>query len=258
MTAFEDLLVSRGVGEYAAFLLPHLRDGMTLLDCGCGPASITYGLAQRLTEGAVIGLDFAEDSQEARDYARQTGVRNLTFVRGDINALPFPEGTFDAVLAHSLIEILREPAVALAEVRRVLKPGGVVGFAAVGYGGLIVEGPSAETLQQFYRLKEQYWERCLNAEPRRGRHLRSFLIDAGFRDVEASARYVSYGTGGRVRQFGEDRAAESEDRAFRECVIGLGLADEAALRAMASAWRGWGASSAAFLAFPWCSAVGWK
>ena len=45
--SYLDLLRRRSAAEYAAFLLPHLGDGVVLLDCGCGPASITYGLAER-------------------------------------------------------------------------------------------------------------------------------------------------------------------------------------------------------------------
>src|SRR5262249_34603750 len=54
----------RTAEEAAAFLLPSLRPGMRLLDVGCGPGSITRGLAERVAPGEVIGLDLSKDTLE--------------------------------------------------------------------------------------------------------------------------------------------------------------------------------------------------
>src|SRR3712207_7497709 len=53
-------------------------------------------------------------------------------------ALPFPDGAFDAVLAHLVLMHLREPVRALAEIRRVLRPGGVVAVRDVDFGAQLV------------------------------------------------------------------------------------------------------------------------
>jgi SAM-dependent methyltransferase len=186
------------------------------------------------------------------------GTENLGFLRGDINRLPFAGDTVDAVLAHSLVEILPDPLPSLGEARRVMKPGAVIGLAAVDYGGVILSGPGADVLARFYALKEAYWQHCAGAEPRRGRALRRYLVEAGFREVEASARYVSYGTPERVRLFGDDRARKCEEPSFARCAVARKLVDAKTLEDMAAAWRTWGSSTAGFMAFPWCTAVGWK
>lgn len=55
----------RGAADSAAYLLAHLRAGMDLLDVGCGPASITADLAERVAPGRVVGLDAAAGALEA-------------------------------------------------------------------------------------------------------------------------------------------------------------------------------------------------
>jgi len=255
---FEDLFRTRALSEYGAFLLPSLRDDMTLLDCGCGPGSMAYELADRLHRGRVVGLDRDDGFRAAMDYARSHPRPNLAFVRGDVERLPFGDETFDAVFAHSLVEMLARPVEALRELRRVLKTGGVAGVAAVDYGGVLIGGEVVAALERFYALKEEVWRNVWRSEPRRGRLLRSFLVEAGYRDVVASARYVPYGTPDAVRVFGEDRARECDREAFARDAIAAGLTDEAELAAMAAAWRSWGASPGTFLAFPWGNAVARK
>ena len=50
-------MLARNAGSQAAFLLPHLRTGTRVLDVGCGPRSITVGLAEAVAPGEVVGLD---------------------------------------------------------------------------------------------------------------------------------------------------------------------------------------------------------
>src|SRR5690348_16716096 len=78
----------RTAEEAAAFLLPELRPGMRLLDVGCGPGSITRGLAERLVPGQVIGLDLSRDTLEAaRREAAARGLDNLSYEEGSVYEL---------------------------------------------------------------------------------------------------------------------------------------------------------------------------
>ena len=117
----------RSLEENAAFLLPHLAKDMRLLDCGCGPGSISLDFASYLSEGQVVGVDI-ESSQvgKARARAEEKGIQNATFLQGDIYALPFEEGSFDVVFTHAVIWALPDPMRALRELKRVLKPGGIL------------------------------------------------------------------------------------------------------------------------------------
>jgi ubiquinone/menaquinone biosynthesis C-methylase UbiE len=118
----------RRTGQVASFLAPHLRAGMRLIDCGCGPGSITIDLARIVAPGEVVGIDRRQASlSDARTFARERGVANVAFEVANVYQLPFPDRSFDAAFACALLQHLAAPLAALKEIRRVLKPGGVIG-----------------------------------------------------------------------------------------------------------------------------------
>jgi len=141
-SAEQERMGHRTATRSVGFLLPHLRPGMRVLDAGCGPGSITVGLAAAVALGEVIGLDRAERQlMVACERAVEAGVGNVRFVRGDVYALPFPDGAFDAVLAHALLKHLRDPLTALKEFHRVLALDGIVGIADLDWGTLLSPTP---------------------------------------------------------------------------------------------------------------------
>src|SRR5262249_59249590 len=108
---------------------------MRLLDVGCGPGSITRGLAERVAPGEVIGLDLSKDTlEDARRDAAARGLTNLKFQEGSVYALPFADGVFDVVYAHQVFQHLRERDAALREMLRVLRSGGLAAIRAVDLG----------------------------------------------------------------------------------------------------------------------------
>jgi SAM-dependent methyltransferase len=92
--------------------------GTQVLDVCCGPGMLVAGALER--EAKAVGLDF---SAQAIELARGL-VPKGTFEQGDAQALPFPDGSFDAVLCGYGIMHLPEPAAAMREMLRVLRPGG--------------------------------------------------------------------------------------------------------------------------------------
>jgi len=257
---FIERIKLRSAENYAQFLLRRLETGSIILDCGCGPGTITVGLAVHASSPkAVIALDRDPEAfRSALDYIRREPLSHVRFLAGDAFCLPFRDCSFDAVLAHSMLETLSGPLGALREMHRVLRPGGALGAASVEYGGLLISPDPSGLLQRFYEIRERIWLADGIAFPRRGRQLRSLLNAGGFHPVEASARYVSYGTTGAVRQFGGERAIECKSDELTDAVLTRGLADRATLRKMAGAWTAWSADPNAFLAFAWCDAIGWK
>jgi len=78
----------------------------------------------------------------------------------------------DAVLGHSVLEALDRPGDALDEMRRVLRPGGIVAVASVEYGGLVLAGPDAPLLRRFY---DRYQRRLGRSDAdRQSDHIGSF------------------------------------------------------------------------------------
>src|SRR6266516_4788675 len=86
---------SRTAERCCAFFRQHVQTRARILDCGCGPGSITVGLAQWAPDGQTVGIDLsAEQLDGARALARDLGVMNVEFRQGDIFALPFADGSF--------------------------------------------------------------------------------------------------------------------------------------------------------------------
>src|SRR5579875_3599083 len=115
----------RSVENSAAYLLPRLAPDARVLDVGCGPGTITVGLAASVPDGHVVGLDAApEVLDEARALPEATARGNLRFEVGDVYDLGFADESFDVVHAHQVLQHLADPIRALAEMRRVCRAGG--------------------------------------------------------------------------------------------------------------------------------------
>lgn len=97
--------------------------GGTVLDVGCGPASITASLARAVGEdGLVLGVDLSE-AMLARAVRGGWGPQ-VGFLRVDAQRLPLRDETVDAVVSIAVLQLIPDPAAALAEMARVLRPGG--------------------------------------------------------------------------------------------------------------------------------------
>ena len=245
---------TRSAAEYADFILPRIGGGDRVLDVGCGPGSITLGLARVAAQATGVDVDDQEFT-DARAYAAERDIDNVEFRAGSIYELPFDDASFDVCTLFSMLETLDDPLAGLAEARRVVRSGGLIGASSIEYGGLILHGPDEALLRRFYELRLQIWEAQGDVQFHRGRELRSLLLRAGFVDVEAGVTSFSYGTEERVRAFGLGRAADCRDERFTESIATYGLADAAELNDLEGAWLRWSESLDAFAAFAWGRAV---
>ena len=120
---------------------------MRVLDVGCGPGSITVGLAGVVAPAPLVGIDVAAQVGRARDLAGEHGVMNALFGVANLYCLPFPNASFDAVFAHTVVMGLLEPVRALTELRRVLRPGGIIGLRDADVGTEVIF-PTSPLLEQ--------------------------------------------------------------------------------------------------------------
>jgi len=248
---------ARTAEREAAFFLSQLREGMRLLDMGCGSGSITVGLAAAVAPGEVVGIDVEPAVIErARGRAEDGAVPNLSFEVGSAYALPFPDGTFDAVFAHTLLQHVRDAPTVLRQARRVLKPGGVIGLREGDWGTWVIAPPS-DAIEQAIALYLRLWEHN-GGNPRVGRLHRTLLHDAGFPRSVASGTTLTAGTTTATHTFADFAADIVESPSFVEQVAALGWADKGALDTLARGCRTWGDQPGAFSTLVMCETVGWR
>ena len=124
---FQKMLARRSSAICATHLLPHLQSGLRLLDLGCGPGTISVGLADAVAPGELHGIDMeASQIEMARAAASAGGHENAHFRVGDATALPYEDASFDVVHCHALLTHVPDTQAVLAEAKRVLKPGGLM------------------------------------------------------------------------------------------------------------------------------------
>ncbi len=186
---------SRDAEVFAAFLLPHLKPGMSLLDCGCGPGGITLGFRSRLGDGQLVGIDISEEQVElAKGAALDAGLDDVTFRTGDVYELPFEESAFDIVFSHTLLEHLSRPLDALVDMKRVLKPGGLLAVKNGDRGGRIV-APESPLLSRVLKLHESLAEKG-GTDMNVGRMQHRLVRQAGFEQVTTTTSTHFYDSAG--------------------------------------------------------------
>lgn len=137
-------LARRNAARDASYLLPHLKPGTRVLDVGCGPGSISLGLAAAVAPGELYGIDMAQSQIDiATSAAHEVGLSNCNFQVADLMALPFPDDHFDVVHCCHVLMHIPDTQSALAEMSRVLRPGGL--FGAKEPLGCLSWSPTLET-----------------------------------------------------------------------------------------------------------------
>jgi ubiquinone/menaquinone biosynthesis C-methylase UbiE len=255
--AVVNLYARRNVLNDAGFLTPYLKTGMDLLDCGCGPGTITIGLAEAVSPGQVVGVDIdPKQVQLAQLNASQKGFENVRFQVADAREIPFPDASFDVVFANAVLAYYPAPEHLLDEMRRVLRPGGLIGVREPDFGGVLIS-PACEGLQYSHNLYEKVAQHN-GGDWRRGRTVRSLLHRTHFQRCEGSANCEFYGTPEAIQAIAETEARRIETAAPYRQAVELGFTDPRTLEQAAGEIRDWGRCPDAFLARTWCAAIGWK
>jgi len=241
----------------AHYLLPQLRPGMRLLDIGCGPGTITTGLARAVAPGEVVGIDLVPDViATAAQHLVESGITNARFEVASVYELPYEDASFDVVHAHQVLQHLAGPVEAAREAFRVLKPGGLFAVRDADYA----------TMQAYPRLPEiDTWRDLYHAVATRnaaeadaGRRLPSWLREAGFEDIESSGDAVVFADPDSVRNWGESWADRILYSSIAEQALEYGLATRADLEAISEGWRRWSTTPDAVFMYVNIQSVGVK
>ncbi|MFJ3492714.1 methyltransferase domain-containing protein [Streptomyces sp. NPDC086091] len=229
----------RTAANSAAYLLGSLTPAQRVLDVGCGPGTITADLAALVPEGRVTGVDHAPDIlDQARATAAGRGLDNVDFGVADVHALDFPDGTFDVVHAHQVLQHVGDPVQALREMRRVTRPGGIVAVRDSDYAAM-TWFPASAGLDGWLELYRRV-ARANGGEPDAGRRLKSWALEAGFTDVRATSSTWTFSTAEERAWWSGLWADRTVASAYAARATEGGHATEAQLRVVSEAWREWG------------------
>lgn len=232
----------------AAGLLPLLRPGLDLLDVGCGPGTITVDLASRVAPGRTTGIDRADEVvAQARAYADGRAVA-VDFRVGDAYALPFDDASFDVVHAHQVLQHVADPVGVLTEMRRVLRPDGLLAVRDSDYS-CFAWAPLDPRLTRWLQMYDAVARRN-GGEPNAGRFLKGWALRAGFRDVQATSSTWTYADAESCAWWGGLWADRCRFSSFGEQAIAYGCATPEELASIADAFLAWAAKPDAVFVVP--------
>ena len=234
---------TRTAASSAAYLLPHLRPTMRLLDVGCGPGSITADLAEHVAE--VVGID---RSEAVLAEAGETAPDNVTYAVGDAYAIDAPTASFDVVHAHQVLQHLTDPVAALREMARVCRSGGLVAVRDADYAAM-AWAPCVPALDQWNDLYHRVaWSN--GAEPDAARHLKGWVMDAGLDLVSVGASTWVWSASDDVAWWAGMWAERVVASALAEQAVRAGQATPADLQEIAHGFRDWASHPAALWIIP--------
>lgn len=166
--------------ELAFYRQCGLRDGLAIVECGCGPGFFLARLAERFPSGTFAGVEIDADlAAMAESKLSALGVRNFQVQHASITNTNLPANTFDFAFARLVLEHLPDPVAAVEELYRILKPGGKVVVIDNDFELHLVTYPRIPELQDLYAAY------CASREneggnPKIGRQLPGLLREGGF------------------------------------------------------------------------------
>lgn len=224
----------------AAYLLPHLRSDMRLLDIGAGPGTITMDLAQRVAEVTAVEKGEAELNL-SRELAVSRDIANVRFEAHDIHAMDIADNSYDVTHAHQVLQHVADPVQALREMRRVTRPGGLVAVRDADHLAFAwwPQIPELDEWMALYRPAA----RANGGEPDAGRRLYSWSRDAGFSEVHASSSTWCFATPSDRAWWGGMWADRIVESALATQLIDEGRATADDLQKISAGWRTWAESA---------------
>ena len=241
---------------FLPFLLPHLQEGMDILDAGCGVGSIALDLAPKVAPGRIFGVDIDPMQIEvARRSAAEREVDNVEFHTASLYELPFGDASFDIVYSNAVLMYLSKRVRALAETRRVLRPGGLAAVIDDDHSTVVISPDCPELLLAFCLFARVVSQRGGYVNYSRG--LRGLMLKAGFARTQGVANAPEvYADAATTRWFADLQVELLSDAGVGGAITGEGWVSRADLDSVVAALCRWADRPDAFVAWPYCGALG--
>ncbi len=238
----------------AAYLLPFLKPGLRVLDFGCGPGSISVGLAKAVEPGELHGVDMEQSQIDlSREIARANGCGNAIFHVADVTALPFEDSFFDVAHCHNVLLHIPVTDSALSEVKRVLKPGGLIACREIILGSSFSH-PEVGIMRKLWDM----YDDLLAADyghPEMGKALKSCLLKSGFTNIRASSSFSVYDKPEEILIFYDLVIDGFLSRDITNAAIKYGAWTEGLSQEVRDAFHNWKAHPGAIAAFAYGEAL---
>ena len=219
-------------------MLPHLGTQSRILDVGCGPGTISAELSLITSDGGVIGIDLSQDVLRiAREAHPKDSYPRLEFALGDVYRLAFPVNSFDVVYAHQVMQHLSRPIDAIREMRRVLKPEGILALRDADYG-TFAWSPDTPEFDRWMSIYQEVTNRN-GATANGGRYLKGWVHAAGFDSIEVTGSVRSFSTPQDRQWWGKSWAKRVLESDFAQQALDYGLADRTTLQDISQAFLRW-------------------
>ncbi|KAE8153602.1 S-adenosyl-L-methionine-dependent methyltransferase [Aspergillus avenaceus] len=226
----------RTASNSTAYLLPYITSTSKILDIGCGPGSISVDFARRANKGHVTGIEYVPDPLgQARELASSQGITNIEFKVGDIHSLDFPDNTFDIVHVHQVLQHIADPVKALQEMRRVVKPGGIV---AARESATMTWYPDNKGIELWLKLTTHVGK-AKGGNPHPGRMIHVWAGKAGFERAKIKKSTGSWCFSDPVERayWGGSMGARARSSGFAKTVTEEGFASEQELAEISNGWK---------------------
>ena len=226
-----------------------IQPGMVIADVGCGVGTVSRWLAPQIGPTGIVWCvdNSSEQLDVAQSSAGKLGQSNIRFLESSADDIDLPDASVDLAYCRFLLDHLTEPGAAVAEMQRILKPGGALVAEALDFTGMTSDPPHPAYTHEVEYIRQQNEHR--NVDAGSGLRIHRLFRSAGFTGINVTLNQPAY-LDGDEKRFWEYSVAEKANT-----LIELGLATTAEIEQRVTEMRKVNLDASILVALPRCVQV---